>query len=104
MTTRETTPAKRRRSSRVNRELGLSLGEPLSRRDREVLRALMAGHVTAKAIGLALSIAERTVRVHLCRIYEKAGAINQTDLVLMAVGRKASAVSLTDKRPGRPLP
>lgn len=94
MTTRENTPAKRHPSRRINRELAGLLGEPLSARERDTVTALLAGHVTAKAIGCALSLTESTVRAHLYHIYAKAGAINLADLVLMATGRKASAVEL----------
>lgn len=94
MTTRETTPAKRHRNRRANRELAGLLGEPLSPRERDTVAALLAGNTTAKQLGRALSLTGSTVRAHLYRIYAKAGAVNMTDLVLMAVGRKSSVVDL----------
>lgn len=70
----------------------MSLGTPLTRRELDVVRSLLAGHVTTADMGKALGIDARTVESHLTHIYAKSGAINLADLMLMALGRKPSAV------------
>jgi DNA-binding CsgD family transcriptional regulator len=97
MTTRENTPAKRRKiADNIAKDLGRLLGQPLTRRERDVVRAVLAGAVTEKDLGQALSLEGSTVRAHLYHIFTKTGAINLADLVLMAVGRKPSVVDLGD--------
>lgn len=80
----------------VLKDLGQQRGLPLTPREREVVATLLAGHVTRGGIAETLGLAERTVNTHLEHIYAKAGAINMVDLVLMALGRKASAVDFSE--------
>jgi ATP/maltotriose-dependent transcriptional regulator MalT len=58
--------------------------EPLSQRELEVL-ALAAKGYTNKAIGLQLSISDRTVQGHLANIYEKMQVAGRTEAVMRAV-------------------
>jgi DNA-binding NarL/FixJ family response regulator len=58
--------------------------EPLSQRELEVL-ALAAKGYTNKAIGLQLSISDRTVQGHLANIYEKMQVAGRTEAVMQAV-------------------
>lgn len=87
MTTRENTPAQRCPACYIYRER-------LTKQERNVLAAVLAGHVTYEALASTLNLAENTVRRHLHSIYLKADAVNLADLVLMALGRKPSAVDL----------
>jgi len=54
--------------------------DPLSPREREVLRLLALGH-TNQEIGLVLEISVRTVETHRTRMMRKLGAENRADLV-----------------------
>ena len=54
--------------------------EILTAREREVIKLLTDG-ATDREIALRLSIAERTVRVHLQSIFRKVGARNRTEAV-----------------------
>ena len=54
--------------------------DPLSPREREVLRLLALGH-TNREIGLVLEISVRTVETHRTRMMRKLGAENRADLV-----------------------
>lgn len=58
--------------------------EPLSERELEVL-ALAAKGYTNKAIGLQLSISDRTVQGHLAHIFERLQAGSRTEAVMRAV-------------------
>lgn len=58
--------------------------EALTERELEVLRLAAKGH-TNKAIGLELSISDRTVQGHLAKIYAKMGAASRTEAVMRAV-------------------
>ncbi len=58
--------------------------EPLTEREMDVLRLAARGH-TNKAIGVELSISDRTVQGHLARIYDKLGAASRTEAVMRAV-------------------
>ncbi|OYU16472.1 MAG: helix-turn-helix transcriptional regulator [Alphaproteobacteria bacterium PA4] len=58
-----------------------SLG--LSPREREVLRALAAGH-SNKEIARLLSVSPNTVKTHLTRLFTKLGASNRTAAVSRA--------------------
>ncbi|WP_271204728.1 response regulator transcription factor [Methylopila jiangsuensis] len=57
-----------------------TLGDLLTRREREVL-ALIAEGLSNKEAGRELSISPRTIEVHRARIMEKVGARNAADLV-----------------------
>lgn len=67
--------------------------EPLTNREREVLRAL-AGGGTNLAIGHQLGISEHTVRNHLRAIMGKLGVASRTDAVATAARR--GLVDLSD--------
>jgi len=57
--------------------------EPLTDRELEVLQAAARG-LTNKAIGVLLSISDRTVQGHLRRIFEKLNVANRTEAVVKA--------------------
>ena len=60
------------------------LVEQLTERELEVLRLVGRGH-TNKAIGVQLSISDRTVQGHLARIFAKLQAASRTEAVMRAV-------------------
>jgi LuxR family maltose regulon positive regulatory protein len=60
-----------------------TLPEPLSPREREVLRLLAAG-LTNREIAESLSISPETVKKHTAGIYGKLGASNRTEAAAMA--------------------
>jgi DNA-binding NarL/FixJ family response regulator len=58
--------------------------EPISAREREVL-LLAAKGMSGKEIASQLYISERTVQTHLASIYDKLGARNKTEAMLLAL-------------------
>jgi DNA-binding NarL/FixJ family response regulator len=58
--------------------------EPISSREREVL-LLAAKGLSGKEIASKLFISERTVQTHLASIYDKLGARNKTESMLLAL-------------------
>jgi DNA-binding CsgD family transcriptional regulator len=54
---------------------------PLTKRECEVADLVAAGH-TNRSVATALDVSERTVEVHLTRIYEKLGVSSRTQLAL----------------------
>jgi DNA-binding NarL/FixJ family response regulator len=58
--------------------------EPLTERERDVLRLAAKGY-TNKAIGAQLSISDRTVQGHLAKIYDKLHAASRTEAVMRGV-------------------
>ena len=58
--------------------------EPLSNREREVLLKAAKG-LSSKEIASDLYISERTVHAHLASIYDKLGARNKTEAMLLAL-------------------
>ncbi|MDI9388202.1 MAG: response regulator transcription factor [Synergistota bacterium] len=58
--------------------------EPLSAREREVL-VLAAKGLSSKEVAARLFISERTVQTHLASIYDKLGAKNKTESLLLAL-------------------
>lgn len=58
--------------------------EPISAREREVL-LLAAKGLSGKEIASQLFISERTVQTHLASIYDKLGARNKTESMLLAL-------------------
>lgn len=61
-----------------------TITEPLTERELEVLRLAARGY-TNKAIGVALSISDRTVQGHLAKIYDKLNVASRTEAVMHAV-------------------
>lgn len=55
----------------------------LSRLDREIVRGLLAGRSNDE-IGAEVGIAERTVEVHLTRLFARVGVGSRTELALLA--------------------
>ena len=62
------------------------LSEPLTERERDVLRLIVAGH-SNKEIGSELSIAEGTVKVHVNSLLGKLGVQDRTQAVTEALRR-----------------
>jgi DNA-binding NarL/FixJ family response regulator len=58
--------------------------EPVSTREREVL-LLAARGLSGKEIATQLFISERTVQTHLASIYDKLGAKNKTEAMLLSL-------------------
>lgn len=58
--------------------------EPVSVREREVLLLAERG-LSGKEIAAKLFISERTVQTHLASIYDKLGAKNKTEAMLLAI-------------------
>ena len=58
--------------------------EPVSVREREVL-LLAARGLSGKEIATQLFISERTVQTHLASIYDKLGAKNKTEAMLLSL-------------------
>ena len=67
-----------------NRDLTEFPVEALTERELEVLRLTAKGY-TNKAIGVELSISDRTVQGHLAKIYDKLNAASSTEAVMRAV-------------------
>lgn len=68
----------------VVRQSNVPLVEQLTERELEVLTLVGRGH-TNKAIGVQLSISDRTVQGHLARIFAKLQAASRTEAVMRAV-------------------
>jgi DNA-binding CsgD family transcriptional regulator len=68
-----------------------------------VVCAILAGHTTRNRLAAHLIISKKTVQGHLYRIYSKTGAVNMTELVLMAVGHLPCMIDLVGqvKKAGR---
>ena len=66
----------------------------LSKSEVGIIRSLLAGHTTAKDLAKRLGVSTRTIQTHLGNIYQKAGAFNKADLVLMAMGRKEGLIDV----------
>ena len=65
-------------------EEGDFVPEPVSTREREVL-LLAARGLSGKEIATQLFISERTVQTHLASIYDKLGAKNKTEAMLLSL-------------------
>jgi len=64
---------------------------PLSRREQEVLAALMEGGATNKEIGQRLFLSEKTVKFHIRGAMRKLGAANRTHLAIIACRQERDA-------------
>jgi DNA-binding NarL/FixJ family response regulator len=58
----------------------------LTRREREVLRLVVAGH-SNKDVARACGVSEETIKHHLTRIFDKVGASNRLELATIATTR-----------------
>ena len=56
---------------------------PLTRREREVIRRVVAGYAN-KDIAREFDVSEGTVKHHLTRIFDKVGAANRVELAVLA--------------------
>lgn len=63
---------------------GLSAADPLSERERDVLRCLSRG-LANKEIAAQLHIAESTVKTHLANLFSKLGVSDRTQAVTAAI-------------------
>lgn len=66
----------------------------LTQRELDVIRTILAGHITPIEVAAELTISRRTVRSHLTNIYQKAGVKSLTRLVLMCLDRIERAPAL----------
>lgn len=71
----------------------LDPSETISSREREVLKLASQG-LSGKEIADLLYISERTVQTHLASIYDKLGAKNKTEAMLLAI--KSGIVTLDE--------
>lgn len=58
--------------------------DQLTRREREVVSAILDGATTNRQIADVLVVSERTVQAHLSNIFTKLDVSNRTELVLLA--------------------
>jgi DNA-binding NarL/FixJ family response regulator len=72
-------------ASRVLRAVN-EMRKPLTRREREVLQCLAAGHSNKEVAG-RLGVSERTAKFHVASIISKLGATTRTDAVAMGIRR-----------------
>lgn len=72
-------------------------GEPLTEREREILRLVATG-VANKEVARRLGISPNTVKVHLRNIFTKLGAESRTEATMIAV--REGWVALPEVRPG----
>lgn len=74
----------------------------LTRAELSVMRVILAGHTTAEQMHAVLRqvydpsqpMSKRTIQTHLANIYDKTGAENKAELILMAQGSKPCAIDL----------
>ncbi|HSN94634.1 MAG TPA: response regulator transcription factor [Anaerolineaceae bacterium] len=69
--------------------------EPLTERELQIL-TLTAKGFTNKAIGMQLSISDRTVQNHLANIFQKMNAASRTEMVMRAVSLGLIPVNFTE--------
>ncbi|MDR1516003.1 MAG: response regulator transcription factor [Synergistaceae bacterium] len=72
--------------SSVSFAAGFAEPEELSSREKEVLLCAAQG-MTGHKVASLLSITERTVQAHLASVYNKLGAKNKTEAILIALKR-----------------
>lgn len=63
--------------------------QKLTHMERKLVALILYGSVTTKDLANALTMSQRTVQTHLTHIYDKTGASNMVELVLMAIGLKS---------------
>lgn len=73
--------------------------EPLTEREMEILTLAGRG-LTNKAIGVSLSISDRTVQNHLAHIFQKLQASSRTEAVMRAVSLGLLPADLADPQAG----
>lgn len=73
--------------------------EPLTPRELDILRLLVAGHDN-RTIAAELHLSEKTVANRLSEVFQKLGVTNRTQAALMAVQRGLVKAE-PDERPGR---
>jgi DNA-binding CsgD family transcriptional regulator len=79
-------------------------GEPLTEREKEILRMVATG-VTNREVAYRLSISVNTVKVHLRNIFTKLGAESRTEATMIAVQEGWVGIEGADRAPeaaGRP--
>jgi len=64
----------------------------LSRRELEVIEAILAGNVGQKELAVSLNISVNTVKKHLQHIYQTTGAANMTALTVLFSGNGPTAI------------
>jgi DNA-binding NarL/FixJ family response regulator len=69
--------------------------EPLTDRELQIL-TLTAKGSTNKAIGVQLSISDRTVQNHLANVFQKLNAESRTEAVMRAVSLGLISVNVTE--------
>jgi len=62
----------------------------LSKRELEVIEAVLAGCVGQKELAVSLKISINTVKKHLQHIYKTTGAVNMTALTVLFSGYSSS--------------
>jgi len=58
----------------------------LSKRELEVIEAVLAGNVSQKELSASLNISVNTVKKHLQNIYKTTGTVNMTALTILFSG------------------
>ena len=69
--------------------------DPLTDRELQIL-TLTAKGFTNKAIGMQLSISDRTVQNHLANIFQKMNASSRTEMVMRAVSLGLISVNIAE--------
>lgn len=59
-----------------------------------ILRAILAGHTTERDLCQHLNFNPRTLQSHITNMFNKTGAENKVDLVLMALGKKQGSIDV----------
>jgi two-component system nitrate/nitrite response regulator NarL len=77
-------------ASSHNRRLKMDAAADLSRREQEVLNALLE-NLANKEIGAKLNISERTVKFHVSNLLNKFGVRRRADLILLCYQKRGPA-------------
>lgn len=81
--------------AKLSGKSGNAMIEPLTDRELEIL-TLTAKGFTNKAIGVQLSISDRTVQNHLANVFQKLNAESRTEAVMRAVSLGLISVNVTE--------